>query len=139
LRKAHRAALPAEHTGSRGLRCWRAVLAAVVAPTPTWVVACCRPRLYVARPLGADDVASVAILGPPSRVEDPLLNWRPALIGGPLRRATCADGHLRAPHIPVVLRATLMANARHRAFGLLHIHLLDERLRVAVQVPRLGR
>jgi hypothetical protein len=32
-----------------------------------------------------------------------------------------------------------MANAGRRALGLLHGRLLDERLRLAVQVPRLGR
>jgi hypothetical protein len=32
-----------------------------------------------------------------------------------------------------------MANAGRRAFGLLHDRLLDERLRLAVQVPRLER
>jgi hypothetical protein len=32
-----------------------------------------------------------------------------------------------------------MAYAGHQAFGLLHNSLLDERLCLAVQVPRLGR
>jgi hypothetical protein len=32
-----------------------------------------------------------------------------------------------------------LADAGHRAFGLLDGRLLDERLRLAVQVPRLGR
>jgi hypothetical protein len=122
-----------------GVRRWRAVLATVVAPTLTWVVACRRPRLCVAHPPGVDDIASVAVLSPPSCVKDPLLNWRLTLVGGPLRRATCANRRLRAPRIPVVLRATLMVNARRRAFGLLGGRLLDERLRLAVQVPCLGR
>jgi hypothetical protein len=32
-----------------------------------------------------------------------------------------------------------MANAGHRALGLLHGRLLDERLRLVVQIPHLGR
>jgi hypothetical protein len=41
---------------------------------------------------------------------------------------------LRAPVIP---RASLLADAGRRALGLLNGRLLDERLRLAVQVPRL--
>jgi hypothetical protein len=44
-------------------------------------------------------------------------------------------GALRAP---VVSRAPLLTDAGRRAFGLLDGHLLDERQRLAVQVPRLG-
>jgi hypothetical protein len=36
-------------------------------------------------------------------------------------------------------RASLVANARRHALGLLHDHLLDQHLRLAVQVSRLGR
>jgi hypothetical protein len=61
LRKARRADLPAEHTGSRWLRCRRAILSAVIAPTPPGVVACRRPCLRVARLLGVDDVVSVTV------------------------------------------------------------------------------
>jgi hypothetical protein len=43
---------------------------------------------------------------------------------------------LRAPVVP---RASLLADAGRRTFGLLDGHLLDKRLRLAVQVPRLGR
>jgi hypothetical protein len=42
-------------------------------------------------------------------------------------------------HTYVDLRAPLLVNAGLRALGLLHGRLLDERLRLAVQVPRLGR
>jgi hypothetical protein len=44
-------------------------------------------------------------------------------------------GALRAPVAP---RAPLLTDARRRAFGLLNGRLLDERLRLAVQVLRLG-
>jgi hypothetical protein len=50
LREARRADLPTERAGSRGLRRRRAVLSAIIAPTPPGVVACRRPRLRVARP-----------------------------------------------------------------------------------------
>jgi hypothetical protein len=40
---------------------------------------------------------------------------------------------------PVVPRAPLLTDAGRQAFGLLDGRLLDERLRLAVQVPRLGR
>jgi hypothetical protein len=43
---------------------------------------------------------------------------------------------LRAAVVP---RTALLANAGRRAFVLLHGRLLDERLRLAVQVLRLGR
>jgi hypothetical protein len=42
---------------------------------------------------------------------------------------------LRTPIIP---RAPLLADAGRQAFSLLDGHLLDERLRLVVQVPRLG-
>jgi hypothetical protein len=45
-------------------------------------------------------------------------------------------GPLRAPIVP---RVTLLSDAGRRALGLLDGRLLDERLRLAVQVSRLGR
>jgi hypothetical protein len=45
-------------------------------------------------------------------------------------------GALRAP---VVLRSPLLTDAGRRAYSLLNGRLLDERLCLAVQVPRLGR
>jgi hypothetical protein len=87
LWKAHRADLPAEHTGSRGLRRRRAILSAVIAPNPSGVVARRCPCLRVARPPGVDDVASVSILGLPARIKDPRLDWRAPLVGGLPRRA----------------------------------------------------
>jgi hypothetical protein len=45
-------------------------------------------------------------------------------------------GPLRAP---IASRVPLLADAGRRAFGLLDGRLLDERLRLAVQVPRLRR
>jgi hypothetical protein len=103
------------------------------------VVACRRPCLCVARPPGVDDIASVAVLGLSSRAKDSLLDWRLALVGGLPRHTTIVNGRLRALRAPIIAHATLMANARCRAFGLLHSRLLDERLRVVVQVPRLER
>jgi hypothetical protein len=86
LRKARRANLPAEYAGPRGFQCWRAVLAAVVAPDPPWAVAHYCPRLRVTRPMGVDDVAGIAVLGLSVRVEDPLLDKRSALVCGLPRR-----------------------------------------------------
>jgi hypothetical protein len=82
LREARRADFPAEHAGPRGL--WRrgAVLTAIIAPTPPWAVARRRPCLCVARVSGIDDVVSVAVLGLPACVKDPLPDRRPALVGG---------------------------------------------------------
>jgi hypothetical protein len=81
---------------------------------------------------------SVAVLSLPVRVKDPLPDRRPALVGVLPRRATRVNSHLRALRAPVVPRAPLLADAGRRAFGLLHGCLLDEHLRLAVQVPRLG-
>jgi hypothetical protein len=43
---------------------------------------------------------------------------------------------LRAPVVP---RTPLLADAGRRALSLLHGRLLDERLRLVVQISRLGR
>jgi hypothetical protein len=102
------------------------------------MVACRRPRLRVARPPGIDDVASIAVLGLPTRVKDPLPDRRPALVGRLPRRAARVNLRLRALRAPVVLRAPLQANAGSRALGMLHGRLLDERLRLAVQVCASG-
>jgi hypothetical protein len=130
--------LPAEHAGSGGLRRWRAVFLAIVAPVPSRVVACRRPRLRVARPPGVDDVAGVTILGLPARVKDPLLDRRVPLVGGTFRCASRVHRWFGALRTNVVPRAPLLADAGRRAFGLLNDRLLDECLRLAVQVPRLG-
>jgi hypothetical protein len=103
------------------------------------VVAHRRPCLRVARPPGVDDVAGVAVLGLPARVKDSLLDRRSALVGGLSRCNTHVTRRLGALHAPVVPRASLLADARRRALGLLHDRLLNERLRLAVQVLRLGR
>jgi hypothetical protein len=103
------------------------------------VVACHHPRLCIARPPGIDDVASVNVLGVPACIKDPLPDQRAPWVGGPFRRATRMHrcfGPLRAPIVP---RAPLLTDAGRRAFGLLNSRLLDERLRLAVQVSRLGR
>jgi hypothetical protein len=113
-------------------------LPAVVASTPPRVVACRRPCLRVARPPGVDDVAGVAISGLPASVEEPLFGRRAPRVGGALRcsaRVHRGFGALRAPIVPC---APLLTNAGRRAFGLLDGRLLDERLRLAVQVSRLG-
>jgi hypothetical protein len=46
---------------------------------------------------------------------------------------------LRPLCAPIVLRVALLSDAGCRALSLLDGRLLDERLRLAVQVPRLGR
>jgi hypothetical protein len=130
LREACRSDFPAEHTGSRGLRCRRAILTAVVAPAPSRVVAYHHPRLRVARSAGVDDVARVAVLGLFARIKDSLPDRRSTLVGRLSCRAACVNGRfwgLRATAIP---RAALLANARRRAFGPLHGRLVDERLRL---------
>jgi hypothetical protein len=92
LREASRADLSAEHSGSRGLRRRRAILSVFIAPTPPGVVACRRPCLRVARPPGVDDVASVTVLGLPTRVEDPLPDRRaPGLAGRSAAPPACTD------------------------------------------------
>jgi hypothetical protein len=68
-------------------RCWRAILAAVVAPAPPWAVAHYCLRLHVTRPTGVDDVAGITVLVLSARVEDSLPDWRSALVGGLSRRA----------------------------------------------------
>jgi hypothetical protein len=97
------------------------------------------PRLRVARPPGVDDVTGVVVLGFPARVEDPLLDRRAPRVGGTFRCASRVHRWFGALRAPVVPRASLLADAERRAFGLLNDRLLDERLRLVVQVPRLGR
>jgi hypothetical protein len=103
------------------------------------VVACRRLRLRVACPPGVDDVASVTILGLPARVEDPFPDRRAPWVGGAFRRASRVHRWFGALRAPVVLRAPLLTDAGRRALGLLNGRLLDESLRLAVQVPCLGR
>jgi hypothetical protein len=103
------------------------------------VVACCRLCLRFARPPSVDDVAGVAVLCLPARVEESVLGRRAPRVGGALGRVTRVDlglGTLRAAIVP---RAPLLTDAGRRALGLLDGRLLDKRLRLAVQVPRLGR
>jgi hypothetical protein len=67
---------------------------------PTGVVACCRPRLRVTCSPGVDDVAGVAILGLPARVEEPFLSRRAPRVGGALSCAARVHrglGALRTP------------------------------------------
>jgi hypothetical protein len=106
---------------------------------PSRVVARHCPCLCVARPPGVDDVASVAVLGLPAHVEDLLLDRRAPWVGGTFRCASRVYRWLGALRAPVVPRAPLLADAGRRALGLLNGRLLDERLRLAVQVPRLGQ
>jgi hypothetical protein len=47
-------------------------------------------------------------------------------------RAICVDGRLLALGATIVPRSALLAYVGHRAFDLLHDHLLDKRLRLAV-------
>jgi hypothetical protein len=103
------------------------------------VVARRRPRLRVTRLPGVDDVAGVAILGLPASVEEPFLGRRAPRVGGALNCAARVHRELGALRTPIVPRAPLLADVGRRASGLLDGRLLDERLRLAVQVPRLGR
>jgi hypothetical protein len=96
------------------------------------------PFLRVARPSGVDDVTGVTILGLPARVEEPLLGRRAPRVGGVLRCSTRVYRGFGALRAPIVPRVPLLADAGRRALGLLNGRLLDERLRLAVQVPRLG-
>jgi hypothetical protein len=102
------------------------------------VVACCRSRLRFARPPSIDDVAGITVPRFPARVEEPLFGWRAPRVGGVLRCSTRVYrgfGPLCAPITPCV---SLLTDAGRRALGLLDDRLLDERLRLAVQVSRLG-
>jgi hypothetical protein len=96
------------------------------------VVARRRLRLCVARPPSIDDVAGVAILGLPTRVEDPLLDRRAPWIGGVFCCASRVHQWFGALRVVVVPRTPLLTDAGRRAFGLLNGRLLDERLRLAV-------
>jgi hypothetical protein len=73
------------------------------------------------------------------RVEEPFLGRRASRVGGALSCAARMYRGLGALRTPIISRAPLLADAGRRAFGLLNGRLLDERLRLAVQVPRLGR
>jgi hypothetical protein len=139
LGEARRADLPAEHTGPRGLRRRRAILAAIVASAPPGVVAYYRPRLCVAHSASVDDIAGVAVLSLSARIKDPLPDRRSALVGRLPHRAACVNGHFWALSTAVVPCTALLAYAGHQAFSPLHGCLLDKRLRLAVQVSRLGR
>jgi hypothetical protein len=139
LREARCADLPAEHVCPRGFQRRQAILAAVVAPAPPWVVAYHRPRLCVARSAGVDDVAGIAVLGLSARVKDSLPDRRSTLVGRLFCRAVFMDRRLPALSVVVIPCTAWLAHAGHRAFGLLNGRLLDERLRLAVQVPGLGR
>jgi hypothetical protein len=77
-------------------------------------------------------------LGLPARVKDPLLDRHAPWVGGVFRCATRVHRWLGALRAPVDPRAPLLTDARRRAFGLLHGRLLDQRLRLAVQVSRFG-
>jgi hypothetical protein len=81
LREARRADLPVEHTGPRGLRRQRAILAAIVASAPPGVVACRRPHFGVAHLESIDDVAGVAVLSLSARIKYPLPDRRSTLVG----------------------------------------------------------
>jgi hypothetical protein len=74
-----------------------------------------------------------------SRLTEIHRQQRAPLVGGLPRRAARVYRRLRALRTPVFPCAPLLTDARCRALGLLHGRLLDECLRLAVQVPRLGR
>jgi hypothetical protein len=103
------------------------------------VVACRRPCLRLARPPSVDDVAGVAVSCLPARVEEPFPGWRAPRVGGVLRCPSCVYRGLGPLRAPIVPRVTLLSDAGRRALGLLDGRLLDERLRLAVQVSCLER
>jgi hypothetical protein len=111
---------------------------AVVVTAPPGVVTHRFPCFGIALSASVDDIMSVTILGLPARVMDPLPGRRSALVGRLPCCAPCVNGRFWALSTAVVPRATLMAYAGRRALGLFHGHLLDERLRLAMQVSRLG-
>jgi hypothetical protein len=97
-----------------------------------------RPRFYVARSTSVDDVTGVAVLSLSVRIKDPLPDRRSALVGRLPNRTAYVNERFRAWRTTVVPRGSLLVYAGRRAFDLLHGHLLDERLHLTVQVPRLG-
>jgi hypothetical protein len=103
------------------------------------VVAHHRLCLRVARSAGIDDVACVAVQGLSARIKDSHPDRRSTLVGRLPRHTACVNRRFRALRSTVIPRATLLANAGRQAFGLLHDRLLNERLRLMVQVLRLGR
>jgi hypothetical protein len=72
-------------------------------------------------------------------VKDPLPGRGSALVGELPHCATRMDGRLLTLGAAVVPRPAQLAYAGCQAFSLLHGRLLNERLRLAVQVPHLGR
>jgi hypothetical protein len=102
------------------------------------VVARRRSYLRVTLSVGVYDIADVAVLGLPAHVKDLLPDRRSAPVGRLPYRAARMDGCLLALGTTVVPRTALLAYAGCRAFGLLHDRLLDEGLRLAMQVTRLG-
>jgi predicted Co/Zn/Cd cation transporter (cation efflux family) len=113
------------------------ILSAVVATTPLRVVARCRSCLCIVPSVGIYDVVGVAVLSLSTRVNDLLPDRRPALVGRFPCGAAHVDGCLLTLSTAVILHAALMAYVGCRAFDLLHGRLLDDGLRLAVQVTRL--
>jgi hypothetical protein len=93
----------------------------------------------VARPPGVNDIAGVAILGLPARVEEPLPSRRAPRVGGALRCTARVYRGLGTLLALIVPRTSLLTDARRRTFGLLDDRLFDDFLRLAVQVPCLRR
>jgi hypothetical protein len=110
LGEGRRTDLPAEHTGPRGLRRRRVVFVAIVASTPSRVVAHSSSRVSPARAPGVDDVAGVAVQRP-ACVKEPLLDRRASWVGGSPRRFTCMDRGFAPLCGPVVPRIPLLADA----------------------------
>jgi hypothetical protein len=111
---------------------------AVVADALPWVVAYHRSRLRVARPAGVDDVAGVAVLGLLARVKDSLPDCHSALVVRLPCHAVRVDRRLPALGVAVVPHTARLAHAGRRALGLLNGRLLDERLRLTMQVLGFG-
>jgi hypothetical protein len=80
----------------------------------------------------------IAVLSLFACIKDPLPDRHPALVGRLPRGAARVDGCHLAQSTAVVLRVGLMAYAGCQAFILLHSRLLNEGLRLAMQVACLG-
>jgi hypothetical protein len=113
------------------------ILSAVVATTPPGVVAHRRSCLRIIPSAGVYDVAGITVLSLSALVKDPLLDRRLVQVGRLPRCTTRVDICLLALSTVVIPRVAQMAYAGRRAFGLLHVRLLDEDLRLAMQVTHL--
>jgi hypothetical protein len=78
------------------------------------------------------------VLGLTACVKDSFPDRRPALVGWLPHGSACIDRYLLVLCAGIILCAGLMAYAGCRTLGLLYSRLLDEGLRLMVQVACLG-